>query len=132
MQFFAEASTNSQPSCFARALPSCVETSLSVTRSHLLPTSMTGAGPKEEFIDWESGDPGYVGDPAPADSFTLCIWLWNFSMRAKDAREEMLYTSTKPSPSRIHWSRNAVYSSCPAVSRTSSMHDCWSITTCLR
>ena len=44
----------------------------------------------------------------------------------------MLYTRTNPSPSRIHWSRNAMYSSCPAVSSTSSMHDWPSICTCLR
>ena len=44
----------------------------------------------------------------------------------------MLYTRTNPSPSRIHWSLSDTYSSWPAVSRTSSMHDWPSIWTCLR
>lgn len=119
MQFFADASTNSQPNSRARACPSWVETSLSVTRSLLLPTSIIGTGAvgAEAVI----GDPGYVGDEV-VDSLTRWIWWWNLLMRENDEREEMLYTSTKPSPSLIHWSRSAVYSSWPAVSSTSSMH----------
>lgn len=74
MQFLADASTKSQFSCFASALPSWTETSLSVTRSHLLPTSMTGAGPNAWLdMDDDNGDPGNVGEPAAADSLTRCI-----------------------------------------------------------
>jgi hypothetical protein len=44
MQFFADASTNSQPNSRAKACPSCVETSRSVTLSLLFPTSIMGTG----------------------------------------------------------------------------------------
>lgn len=71
MQFFADASTNSQPSSLAKACPSCVETSRSVTLSLLLPTSMMGTGACEFMA--EIGEPGYDGDDAH-DSFTRWIW----------------------------------------------------------
>ena len=60
--------------------------------SHLLPTSITGAGPKEPdaMEDVLKGEPGYDGDPDCEDSFTRCICLWNFSMRVNDARDEIL------------------------------------------
>lgn len=61
-------------------------------------------------VDVDMGEPGYVGD-AEHDSFTRWIWWWNLLIREKDDRDEILYTSTNPSPSRIHWSRKAVYSS---------------------
>jgi hypothetical protein len=80
----------------------------------------------------DRGEPGYVGDEPEEDSLTRCIWLWNLVIRVKDDLEDILYTSTNPSPSRIHWSRKAVYSSWPAVSNTSSIHDWPSITTCFR
>ena len=62
----------SHPSSRARALPSCVETSLSATRSHLLPTSITGAGPNdpEPVGNALDGDPGYVDDPGSNDFLT--------------------------------------------------------------
>lgn len=67
MQFFADASTNSHPSSRARAWPSCVDTSRSVTRSLLLPTSIMGTlmGPPAAEI----GEPGYDDEP-PVDSLT--------------------------------------------------------------
>jgi len=72
MQFLADASTKSHPSSLASALPSWVETSRSVTRSHLLPTNMTGAGPydPDPSEDALSGEPGYEGEPDCEDSFT--------------------------------------------------------------
>lgn len=88
-QFLAEASTKSQPRSFARACPSCVDTSRSVTRSHLLPTSITGAWPNMGVVAL-IGEPGYVGEPAMAVSFTLWIWLWKRCMRANEDRDEML------------------------------------------
>jgi hypothetical protein len=60
---------------------------------------MTGTGnggPVEDI-----GEPGYGGEEA-VDSLTRCIWLWNLLIRVKDDLEDMLYTSTNPSPSRIH------------------------------
>lgn len=53
-----------------------METSLSVTLSHLLPTSITGAGAGDpELIDDVlKGEPGYEGEPDSDDSFTRCIW----------------------------------------------------------
>lgn len=90
MQFLAEASTKSQPISLANALPSCVDTSRSVTRSLLLPTSMTGACPPPGAGD--TGEERYdaVGELVLAQSLTLWIWLWNLRMREKDAREVML------------------------------------------
>ena len=42
----------------------------------------------------------------------------------KLTRSVMLKTMMKPSPVRTYCSRIAEYSSCPAVSKTSSTHDC--------
>jgi hypothetical protein len=70
MQFFADASTNSQPNSLAKAWPSCVDTSLSVTRSLLFPTSMMGT----ELAGTTGGadEPAYVD--VAHDSFTRWIW----------------------------------------------------------
>lgn len=70
MQFFADASTNSHPNSLARAWPSCVETSRSVTRSLLFPTSIIGTGAEGDVAD--SGEPVYDGDDAE-DSLTRWI-----------------------------------------------------------
>ena len=73
MQLLADASTKSHPMSFAKALPSWVETSRSVARSHLLPTSMTGAWPPKmgEADVGEFMKPAVaVGEVAFEDSLT--------------------------------------------------------------
>ena len=51
---------------------------------------------------------------------------------SKLLRLVMLYTRRKPSPVRMYCSLIALYSSCPAVSRTSKSATSSSITHCLR
>lgn len=74
------------------AAPSSRETSRSVTLSHLFPTNING-------ITLSSA------------SLTRTIWSRNPCTRSNVALLVIEYTIRKPSPSRIHWSRNAVYSS---------------------
>lgn len=89
-QVLAEVSIKSHPRRLAIAYPSSRVTSRSVTLSHLLPTNIIGT---------------------LSTSLTRKIWSLKRSMRSKVERDVMEYTSKNPSPSLIHWSLNAVYSS---------------------
>lgn len=57
------------------------------------------------------------------------LYWW---MSSKDLVLLMANTQRKPSPVRMYWSRMALYSSWPAVSRMSSRHVSPSMTTCFR
>jgi len=105
---FAEVSKNEQPKDRARATPSSFDTSLSYVLSHLFPTSI-----KIGFC-----------------LFTRSIDCRKTSSRSNVDRDAIEYTRMKPWPSRTHWSRSVAYSSCPAVSMTSTKHIRLSTTNC--
>lgn len=66
---------------------------------------------------------------APEGPRAAHLYWW---MSSKDLVLLMANTQRKPSPVRMYWSRRALHSSWPAVSRMSSRHVSPSMTTCFR
>lgn len=65
----------------------------------------------------------------PGQPHGVHLYWW---MSSKDLVLLMANTHRKPSPVRMYWSRMALYSSWPAVSRMSNRHVSPSMTTCFR
>lgn len=121
---FALASKNSHPSRLARLAPSSVDTSLEWNISFLFPTITIGtraahipppppppaAVGVERFEPYGSFEEG-EGSGRPDSSLTRRTRSTIRSTRSNVGREVIEYTMRNPSPSRIHWSRSAVYSS---------------------
>jgi len=76
-QFFALLSVNKQGSSCASECPSCMETSCSMSRAAMLPTSMSGM-----CRCWPGGSVG-LGALGGREACILCRGVWQLSAREK-------------------------------------------------